>query len=119
MNTFRHGRMALALILVLTAFPVLSEEWKSLAQDQDVVLVYQAFGNQVRLRLSNRRHEAVTATWKLNVQLTSGTQVDNVGELNLEAGETETIASAPYLDAGKPVEVKLVTGTLSAKRTVP
>jgi hypothetical protein len=108
-----------ALVLVAASASVLADDWRPAAKDQGVELAYQAIGNQVRLRLTNTAREPMTVTWKLRVLLASGTSVDNLGELNLAAGETETIASAPYRDAGQPVEVKNVSGTIAAKKTAP
>jgi hypothetical protein len=119
MKAMRTCLTAVVLTLGTTLVPVLADDWKPLAQEQGVVLTYQAIGNQVRLRLSNSTHDNMTATWKLRVLLASGTSVDNLGELNLAAGETETVASAPYHDATGPVEVKSVAGTLTAKKAAP
>jgi len=110
---------SLALILAAAVAAAHADDWKPAAKDQGVELAYQAIGNQVRLRLTNTGREPMTATWKLRVLLASGTSVDNQGELNLAAGETETIASAPYRDAGQPVEVKSVAGTMTAKKMAP
>jgi hypothetical protein len=120
MRTSHAYLTTLVLVAVLMASAsVLADDWMPVAKDQGVELTYQAIGNQVRLRLTNTTREPMTATWKLRVLLASGTSVDNLGELNLAAGDTETIASAPYRDAGKPVEVKGVAGILTAKKTAP
>jgi hypothetical protein len=116
MNATRTYLGALALLLLAASATALADDWAPVAKDQGVELAYQAVGNQVRLRLTNSGREPMTVAWKLRVQLASGTSVDNLGELNLAAGETETIASAPYRDAGQPVEVKNVTGTIAAKK---
>jgi hypothetical protein len=119
MKASRAYLTTLALVVAMASASVLADDWKPVAKDQGVELTYQAIGNQVRLRLTNTGREPMTVAWKLRVLLASGTSVDNLGELNLAAGETETIASAPYRDAGKPVEVKSVAGTLTAKKPTP
>jgi hypothetical protein len=81
-----------------------------------VELAYQATGNLARLRFTNTGNQPMTVSWKLLVQLGTGKNVDNQGELTLAAGETETVASVPYRDAGHPAEVKNVSGSIAAKK---
>jgi hypothetical protein len=107
------------LTLSVASVPALADDWKPAAQDQGMELAYQAIDNQVCLRLTNNSRETMTVTGKLRVLLASGTSVDNLGELNLTAGEAETVANAPYRDAGQPVEVKNVAATITAKKMTP
>jgi hypothetical protein len=119
MNAARTGLTALVLILGMALNPASAEDWKSITKDQGVELAYQATGNLARLRFTNSSNQPMTVNWKLQVQLGTGNSVDNQGELNLGAGETEIVASTPYRDAGHPAEVKSVSGTIAAKKMTP
>lgn len=116
MKATRTCLTVLALILGAPSTLAAADDWKPVARDQDMVLAYQATGNLVRLRFTNTGRAPMTVNWTLQVQLVTGKNVDNRGELTLDGGETEVVASTPYLDAGHPAEVRNVTGTITAKQ---
>lgn len=115
---FRNRHVALLLGLAL-AFPAWAQDWKNIAQEQGVQLTYATSGNLAQLRFTNTNTEPMTVHWTTSVQLATGKRIDNKNELNLDAGETVVIAGGPYRDTGGPAEIKNVTGSLSAKKTVP
>ena len=106
----------LGLILSFAAMPAQADDWTPVAKDQGVELVYQTVGNIARLRFTNRNHETMTVSWDLQVQLANGKTDDNRGSLELAGGTTETVASAPFRDAGGPQEVRAISGVIHAKR---
>lgn len=114
----RNHLATLLLGLALTV-PAWAQDWKNIAQEQGVRLTYAASGNLAHLRFTNTNTEPMTVHWTTSVQLATGTRINNKNELNLDAGETVVIAGGPYRDAGGPAEIKNVTGSLRAKKTVP
>jgi len=113
---------ALVTLLFLVQFlstPALAEDWKNIAKEHGVELTYEAVGNLARLRFTNTNSEPMTVHWTTNVQLSTGKRVENQSELSLDAGETVIIAGGPYRDAGNPVQIKNVTGSIRAKKTGP
>ena len=113
---------ALVTLLFLVQFlgtPAFAEDWKNIAKEHGVELTYEAVGNLARLRFTNTNSEPMTVRWTTNVQLSTGKRVENQSELSLDAGETVIIAGGPYRDAGNPVQIKNVTGSIRAKKTGP
>ena len=117
MNIMRAIFATFALLLGTSLNLATADDWKALAKDHGVELAYQATGNLARLQFTNTSKQPMTVNWKLQVLLGTGTKVDNEGELTIDAGETEIVASAPYRDAGHPAAVKGVSGTIAAKKT--
>lgn len=114
----RNRPIALLLGLALTV-PAFAQDWKKIAQEQGVQLTYAASGNLAHMRFTNTNNEPMTVYWTTSVQLATGTHINNKSELKLDAGETVVIAGGPYRDGGGPAEIKNVTGSLSATKTVP
>ena len=115
---FRNRPVALLLGLAL-AFSAWAQDWKNIAEEQGVQLTYTASGNLAQLRFTNTNTEPMTVQWTTSVHLATGKHIDNKNELNLDAGETVIIAGGPYRDTNGPAEIKNITGSLSAKKTVP
>lgn len=111
--------VTLLFIAQLLGAPAFAEDWKNIAKEHGVELTYEAVGNLARLRFTNTNSEPMTVRWTTNVQLSTGKRVENQSELSLDAGETVIIAGGPYRDAGNPVQIKNVTGSIRAKRTGP
>ena len=110
----RVSLVALLLAGSLLAVPARADDWTPVAEDHGVRLAYQAVGNVARLRITNNNRAAADIAWKLKVQLVTGTEVDQEANLRVDAGQTVTVASGPYRDAGHPAEVKAVHGTARA-----